>query len=99
MVHAPVGHNTTLSCAVSGIELLWEVNGFRFGESSDELHERQIFESQLMNSSNILTSTLSVFGDSFNHGAHICCLSRMSESKTSLIMCCTMLSVYCKCSY
>ena len=99
MVNSPVGHNTTLTCTVSGIVLLWEVNGFRFGESTNELHERQIFESQLMNISNILTSTLTVFSNGFNDGASVCCLSRISESKTSLEMCCTMLSVYCKCSF
>ena len=97
MVYAPVGHNATLTCAVSGIVLLWDVTGFRFGSSSALLHERGIFKSQLMNSSNVLSSTLSVFCSDTNHDANICCLSRMSESQSSLEMCCTMLSVYSKC--
>ena len=96
VVYVPVGHNATLTCAVSGIVLLWEVGGFRFGESSAELHRREIFQSQLTNSSNVLSSTLSVFGSDTNHEANICCLSRMSETQSSLEMCCTVLSVYSK---
>ena len=95
MVYTPAGHNATLTCAVSGI-LLWEVNGFRFGESSALLHGRGIFQSQLTNSSNVLSSTLSVFGSDTNHEANICCLSRMSESQLSLEMCCSVLFVYGK---
>ena len=101
MVYTPAGHNTTvtLTCGVSGIVLLWEVSGFRFGDSSAHawLHGRGIFKSQLMNSSNVLSSTLSVFGSDTNHEANICCLSRMSETQSSLEMCCTMLFVYSKC--
>ena len=96
MDYAPVGHNTTLTCSVSGIVLFWEVNGFRFGQSTNVLHRRGIFQSQLTNSSSVLSSTLSVFGSETNHEAEICCLSRMSESQTSLKMCCTMLFVYSK---
>ena len=95
MVHAPVGHNTTVTCTVSGIVLLWEVNGFRFGDSSDGLHRRGIFQSQLlMNSSNVLSSTLSVFGSHTTHEANVCCLSRISINLPSLERCCTVLSVY-----
>ena len=95
VVYAPAGHNTTLTCTVSGITLLWEVNGFRFGDSMDELHERGIFQTQMMSSSLIvLNSTLSVFGSDSNHDAMICCLCRMSEEDKSLEMCCTTLYVY-----
>ena len=98
VVYTPAGHNTTvtLTCSVSGIVLLWEVNGFRFGDSSGNLHRRGIFQSQLMDSSNVLSSTLSVFGSDTNNEANICCLSRMSESQSSLETCCTVLSVYSK---
>ena len=97
VVHVLAGINTTLTCAVSGIVLLWEVNGFRFGESTDELNRRGIFQSQLINSSDILNSTLSVFGSDTNHEGYVCCLSRMSLQDTSLSKCCTMLHVYCEC--
>ena len=97
VVYAPAGHNATVTCAVSGIVLLWEVTGFRFGQFTNELNRRGIFQSQLTNSSNVLSSTLSVFGSDTNHDANICCLSRMSESQSSLEMCCTVLSVYSKC--
>ena len=100
VVYAPAGHNTTLTCAVSGITLLWEVNGFRFGDSVAELHERGIFQSQVMSSSSsIMNSTLSVFGSDANHEARICCLSRMSENMPSLQMCCATLFVYGKFYY
>ena len=100
VVYAPAGHNTTLTCAVSGIRLLWEVNGFRFGDSMAELHERRIFQSQVMStSSSIMNSTLSVFGSDANHEAGICCLSRMSEDMPSLLMCCATLFVYGKFYY
>ena len=64
----------------------------------DELHERGIFQSQMMSSSLIvLNSTLSVFGSDSNHDAIICCLSRMSEDDNFLEMCYTTLYVYyCK---
>ena len=95
VVYAPAGHNTTLTCTVSGITLLWEVNGFRFGDSMAELHKRGIFQSQVMSSSLIvLNSTLSVFGSDSNHDAIICCLSRMSEHDNFLERCCTTLYVY-----
>ena len=95
VVYAPTGHNTTLTCAVSGITLLWEVNGFRFRDSMAELHERRIFQSQVMStSSSIMNSTLSVFGSDANHEAGICCLSRMSADMPSLQMCCATLFVY-----
>ena len=94
VVYAPAGHNTTLTCVVSGITLLWEVNGFRFGDSMAELHERGIFEGQVMNSSTILTSTLSVLASDINHEVDICCLSRLSENEGSLGKCCITLSVY-----
>ena len=97
VVYAPAGHNTTLTCAVRSITLLWEVNGFRFGDSMAELHERGIFQSQVMSSSlSIMNSTLSVFGSDANHEARICCLSRMSEDMPSLQMCCATLFVYGK---
>ena len=96
VVYAPAGHNTTLTCAVSGVVLLWEVSGFRFGYSSAELHRRGIFQSQLTNSSKVLSSTLSVLGSDTNHEANICCLSRISETGSSLQMCCTVLFVYSK---
>ena len=94
VVYSPVGHNTTLTCVVSGIVLLWEVNGFRFVDFSTLLHRRGIFQSTLMNSSKVLSSTLSVLGSDNNHDANICCLSRMSETGTSLEKCCSMLFVY-----
>ena len=96
-VYTPVGHNATLTCAVSGVVLFWEVNGFRFGDSTNELNRRGIFQSPLMNTSNVLSSTLSVFGSDTNHDANICCLSRMSWTQSSLEWCCTVLSVYSKC--
>ena len=100
VVYVPAGHNTTLTCAVSGITLLWEVNGFRFGDSMAELHERGIFQSQVMStSSSIINSTLLVFGSDTNHEARICCLSRMSENMPSLQMCCATLFVYGKFYY
>ena len=97
VVYAPAGHNTTLTCVVSGITLLWEVNGFRFGDSMYELHKRGIFLSQAVsNLSTITNSTLSVFGSDSNHNFRFCCLSRMSENTPSLEMCCTTLFVYGK---
>ena len=95
MVYAPAGHNTTLTCAVSGIILLWEVSGFRFGDSMAELNKRGIFQSYGMSSSSsIMNSTLSVFGSDAIHDNRICCLTRMSEDMTSLEMCCITLFVY-----
>ena len=100
VVYAPAGHNTTLTCAVSGITQLWEVNGFRFGDSMSELHKRGIFQSQVMsNSSSIINSTLTVFGSDANHETRICCLTRMSEDMNSLEMCCTTLFIYGEFSY
>ena len=94
VVYAPAGHNTTLTCAVSGITLLWEVNDFRFGDSMAELNKRGIFQSYVMSySSSIMNSTLSVFGSDANHETRICCLARMS-GMNSLEMCCTTLFVY-----
>ena len=94
VVYVPAGHNTTLTCAVSGITLLWEVNGFRFGDSMDELHEHGIYQSPPMNSSGVLNSNLSAFGTNVYYEANICCLSRMSADMPSLEMCCTTLFVY-----
>ena len=94
VVYAPAGHNTTLTCNVSGMTLLWEVNGFRFGQSTTVLHDRGIFEGQVMNSSTILTSTLSVLASDTNHEVDICCLSRLSENASFLERCCTSFSVY-----
>ena len=98
MAYAPAGHNTTLTCAVSGITLLWEVNGFRFGDSTSQLHKLGIFQSQVMSDSSLstLNSTLLVLGvdSSSTSEFSICCLSRMTEAKASLEMCCTTLFVY-----
>ena len=60
--YAPASHNTTLTCTVSGIKPLWEVNGFRFGDSASVtvLHNRGILEGQVMNSSSTLTTIYSV---------------------------------------
>ena len=100
VVYAPAGHNTTLTCAVSGITQLWEVNGFRFGDSMAELNKRGIFQSQVMsNSSSIINSTLTVFGSDANYETRICCLTRMSEDMNSLEMCCTTLFIYGEFSY
>ena len=94
VVYAPAGHNTTLTCAVSGITLLWEVNGFRFGDSMAELNKRGIFQSYVMSSSSsIMNSTLSVFGSDANHETRICCLTRMS-GMNSIEICCTTLFIY-----
>ena len=94
VVYAPAGHNTTLTCAVSGITLLWEVNGFRFRDHTDELNKRGIFQSYVMSSSSsIMNSTLSVFGSDANHETRICCLTRMS-GMNSIEICCTTLFVY-----
>ena len=101
VVYAPAGHNTTLTCAVSGITLLWEVNGFRFGDSMAELHKHGIFEIQsqaMSNSSSIMNSTLSVIGSDANHDTRICCLTRMS-GMNFLEKCCTTLFVYGEFSY
>ena len=95
VVYAPAGHNTTLTCAVSGIRLLWEVNGFRFGDSMAELNKHGIYQSYGMSSSSsIMNSTLSVFGSDAIHETRICCLTRMSEDMNSLEMCCTTLFIY-----
>ena len=100
VVYAPAGHNTTLTCAISSITLLWEVNGFRFADSMDELHEHGIFQRHVMsNSSSILNSTLSVFGSDANYEIRICCLTRMSEDMNFLEMCCTTLFIYGEFSY
>ena len=94
VVYAPAGHNTTLTCAVSGIILLWDVNGFRFVDYMAELNKRGIFQSYGMSSSSsIMNSTLSVFGSDVNHDNRICCLTRMS-GMNSLEMCCTTLFIY-----
>ena len=93
VVYASASNNTTLKCVVRGTKPLWEVNGFRFGDSDSVrvLNNCGIFEDQVMNSSSTLTTILLVFASDINHGTNICCLSRMSENMGSLEECCTTL--------
>ena len=76
-VYSPVDRNATISCAVSGEELEWVVDGLTFESRTEALvlHSRGIFKSTTeVLPDAVTTSSVTVFGDiSVNNDTQACC--------------------------
>ena len=62
--YSPVGVNATLNCKVTSNDLTWNINNIGFDRLNerDSLAKREIFQSELLPSSDGLSSTLFVLG-------------------------------------
>ena len=91
---SPVGVNATLDCKVANNDLSWSINniGFDRPNARNLLHNRGIFQSELVPSSDGLFSTLFVFGNVSNNVSMVCCVSLLEEQTIS----CTTLIIYGK---
>ena len=86
--------NATLDCKVATNDLAWSINNTRFVRESEInfLTNRGIFQSELVPSSDGLSSTLFVCGNIPNNVSMVCCESFFEVQMTS----CTTLIVYGK---
>ena len=91
--YSPVGVNATLDCKVASNDLEWSINGTRFGRENQRnfLTNRGIFQSELVSSSDGLSSTVFVFGNISNNASMVCCQSFLEGL---IMMSCTTLIVY-----
>ena len=76
---SPVDVNVTLHCAVTSMDLLWEVDYLNFYTAFRirRLHSRGIFQTEAVTSSDGVTeSNITVFGNlDENNNTRICCQS------------------------
>ena len=86
--------NQTLECTVSRNDLSWEVDNLHFESYSAILHERGIYQSEQIASSEGLSSILLVLGNmAENNGTKVCCETLV---RRSLVDICTILIFYGK---
>ena len=86
--------NATLDCKVATNDLAWSINNTRFVRENEInfLTNRGIFQSELVLSSDGLSSTLFVCGNILNNASMVCCESFFEMQ----MMSCTTLFVYGK---
>ena len=102
----PLGDNTTFICSVvlaentTFGELSWEVDGLRFHSSfqEEQLHDRGIFQSGVIEDGNKFMSTLVVAGIEMNNGSVVQCHTgfrdRMGTATPSVPSNVAVLTVY-----
>ena len=98
-VYSPVDVNVTLHCAVTSMELSWEVDDLSFYTPFHihRLHSRGIFQTEAVTSSDGgTTSNVTVFGNlDENNGSRICCQSQR-DSVSDIVKECTIIIIYGK---
>ena len=90
--YSPVGVNATLEYKVASDDLSWSINYLEFDRPIERnlLHNRGIFQSELVSSSDGLFSTVFVFGNISNNASMVCCRSFLEGQ----MMSCTTLTIY-----
>ena len=98
-MYSPVDVNVTLHCAVTSMDLLWEVGGLSFYAPFHRrrLHSRGIFQTEAVTSSTgVTTSNVTVFGNmDENNSSRTCCQSQR-DSVSEIEQECTTLIIYGK---
>ena len=94
--YSSVGVNATLDCKVASNDLSWSINNIEFDRPNERnfLHNKGIFQSELVPLSDGLSSTLFVFGYISNNASMVCCQIFLGEQ--NIVMSCTTLIVYGK---